>query len=104
MLRTLIARLAPKLSRSQRRLVRKAAGPDRPRLGVEALEDRATPAVTSLGALSPAHLTPVGDTVLFTATDTQTGSELWKTDGTVAGTARVKDINPGSGSGVSGDL
>ena len=28
-----------------------------------------------------------------------TGSELWKTDGTAAGTVMVKDINSGAGSG-----
>ena len=36
---------------------------------------------------------------LFRREPTPTGNELWKTDGTVAGTVMVKDIDPGPGSG-----
>jgi ELWxxDGT repeat protein len=43
-------------------------------------------------------LTVVNGTVFLTATDGTTGTELWKTDGTAAGTVRVKDVNP-TGSG-----
>src|SRR5262249_18064049 len=32
------------------------------------------------------------------------GSELWKSDGTTAGTVMVKDINPGSGGSYPSDL
>ena len=47
-------------------------------------------------------LTAVNGTLFFTADDGNTGSELWKSDGTAAGTVMVKDINPGlSGSGPS---
>jgi ELWxxDGT repeat protein len=35
--------------------------------------------------------------VFFRASDGTTGTELWKTDGTEAGTVLVKDINPGAG-------
>ena len=43
-------------------------------------------------------MTAVGDTLFFTADDGVNGNELWKSDGTEAGTVLVKDINPGSGS------
>lgn len=48
------------------------------------------------------YLTPfikVGSTIYFIANDEVSGYELWKTDGTAAGTVMVKDINPGSESG-----
>ena len=37
-----------------------------------------------------------GETLFFVATDGVSGAELWKSDGTEAGTVLVKDINPGS--------
>lgn len=37
----------------------------------------------------------VNGTLFFVATDSAHGAELWKTDGTEAGTVMVKDINPG---------
>ncbi len=40
--------------------------------------------------------TAVNGTLYFTAIDGAHGPELWKTDGTAAGTALVKDINPGT--------
>src|SRR5262249_26350665 len=43
---------------------------------------------------NPYYLTPVGGTLFFTANDGTHGRELWKTDGTAAGTTLVKDINP----------
>src|SRR5262249_59258231 len=46
----------------------------------------------------PGQITAVGDTTFFAARDNNHGRELWKTDGTAAGTAFVKDINPGRGS------
>jgi ELWxxDGT repeat protein len=42
-----------------------------------------------------AHLTLVGDTLFFAAGDKSTGVELWKSDGTEAGTGLVKDLNTG---------
>jgi ELWxxDGT repeat protein len=44
---------------------------------------------------SPAQLTPAGNLTFFLAYTAETGIELWKTDGTAAGTALVKDIYPG---------
>ncbi|HEY2354847.1 MAG TPA: ELWxxDGT repeat protein [Gaiellaceae bacterium] len=50
----------------------------------------------------PSSLTNVNGTLFFAATDGTTGTELWKSDGTAAGTVQVKDINPGSGSSIGG--
>jgi ELWxxDGT repeat protein len=56
----------------------------------------------------PRSLTNVNGTLFFTAyavNDTyDTGIELWKSDGTAAGTMLVKDINPGSASSHADDL
>lgn len=46
---------------------------------------------------SPASLTDVNGALYFTADDGTHGTELWSSDGTVAGTVLVSDINPGSG-------
>ncbi|MCW3123376.1 MAG: hypothetical protein JWQ38_2868 [Flavipsychrobacter sp.] len=48
------------------------------------------------------YFTEIGHHVFFSAIDGVNGEELWKTDGTGAGTVMVKDINPGSASGCSG--
>src|SRR5262245_10276153 len=76
-------------------------------LCLEPLENRVVPSGTpellknvnpgTLGS-SPGQITAVGDTIFFAARDNNHGRELWKTDGTAAGTALVKDINPGRGS------
>jgi ELWxxDGT repeat protein len=41
------------------------------------------------------RIVKAGGIVFFVASDGSTGFELWKTDGTAAGTVLVKDINPG---------
>src|SRR5438132_732998 len=46
---------------------------------------------------SPDGLTDVNGTLFFVASDPTNGRELWKSDGTAAGTVLVKDIHPGSG-------
>src|SRR5262245_26791371 len=76
-------------------------------LCLEVLENRVLPSGTphllknvnpgTLGS-SPGQIVQVGDTIFFAARDNNHGRELWKTDGTAAGTALVKDINPGRGS------
>ncbi len=44
----------------------------------------------------PSLLLTIGKVTYFAATDEAHGTELWKTDGTAAGTMLIKDINPGS--------
>lgn len=41
-------------------------------------------------------LTRLNEALLFQADDGSSGFELWRTDGTNAGTQRIKDINPGA--------
>ncbi|MDA0658164.1 MAG: Ig-like domain-containing protein [Planctomycetota bacterium] len=51
---------------------------------------------TVANSSEPGQLTTVGSTLFFTAVDSGTGRELWKTDGTAAGTVRVKDVRAGA--------
>jgi len=51
--------------------------------------------VIGLRGSSPERPTVVGNTLFFRAVDDLAGHELWKTDGTTAGTVMVKDIWPG---------
>ena len=46
---------------------------------------------------NPSNLANVNGTLFFAANDGTNGTELWKSDGTAAGTVMVADINPGSG-------
>lgn len=53
----------------------------------------------------PSQLVPVGSYVFFTAPGSSAvGWELWRTDGTTAGTVMVADLNPGSPSSRPVDL
>ncbi|CAM9224808.1 unnamed protein product, partial [Ectocarpus fasciculatus] len=52
-----------------------------------------------LGDGSPRHFVGWGGYLYFQATDAEHGAELWRTDGTGAGTVLVKDIYPGERSG-----
>ncbi len=47
-------------------------------------------------------LTPFGRYALFRAEMPDAGSELWRTDGTLEGTARALDLNPGAASSTPG--
>jgi ELWxxDGT repeat protein len=46
----------------------------------------------------PYYLFSTGSLVFFSLSDSTTGYELWRSDGTAAGTYLLKDINAGSGS------
>ena len=46
---------------------------------------------------STGNLKNVDGTLFFRAHDANHGDELWKSDGTAAGTVMIKDINPNSG-------
>ncbi len=77
------------------------------RLSFDRLEDRSMLAfapelvrdinlVTGINPDSgPSNLVIVGATTYFSASNSQNGNELWKTDGTSAGTVLVRDIRPG---------
>ncbi len=47
---------------------------------------------------SPTRMTPAKDIIYFVANDGEHGNELWRTDGTAAGTVLVKDISEGANS------
>src|SRR5262245_52753363 len=84
-------------SLSSRRLNRRCEGPR-----LEALEDRTLLSValvadtnTAPQSSSPSTFVNLNGTMLFSAYDPAHGRELWRTDGTAAGTQLVKDLNPG---------
>ncbi|MCC6671854.1 MAG: hypothetical protein IT458_12400, partial [Planctomycetes bacterium] len=57
--------------------------------------------VPGVGEGNPGPFAVVNNRLYFFATDPATGTELWVSDGTNAGTVLLKDINPGAGSSVS---
>ncbi|HEV8199969.1 MAG TPA: hypothetical protein VGS03_08105 [Candidatus Polarisedimenticolia bacterium] len=50
---------------------------------------------------NPRSFTRFGDIFVFVADTHANGSEVWKSDGTAAGTSLLKDIRPGSESGLN---
>ncbi len=76
----------------------------RRRLNLECLEDRRLLAVvpiqleSTFGAYN--KMFEINGEVVFFSDQPETGLELWKTDGTVGGASLIKDVNPGSASGI----
>jgi ELWxxDGT repeat protein len=84
-------------------------------LALEGLEHRCLPAsglsaaivadiVPGSAGSNPAHYVVMNNTLYFAANDGVHGAELYKSDGTAAGTVLVKDINSGSGDSNPTDL
>jgi ELWxxDGT repeat protein len=63
-----------------------------------------SPAVLPNMGSDPDHLTNVNGILFFNIYDNLYGTELWKSDGTDAGTVMVKDINVGGGSSYPSSL
>src|SRR5262245_30306345 len=59
--------------------------------------------INPTGWSNPTDFVKIGNWVLFSAVDRTHGRELWRTDGTQAGTRLVRDINP-SGSSHPSEL
>ncbi|HEY4592983.1 MAG TPA: ELWxxDGT repeat protein, partial [Thermoanaerobaculia bacterium] len=57
-----------------------------------------------LAYTSTPSFVPAGDRLFFAAADRDRDQELWVTDGTPAGTHRVRDVQPGAGSSYPQDL
>ena len=74
------------------------------RLSVESLEDRTTQAAVPLASGGGGGGVAYNGFLYFTGSDPAHGTELWRTDGTPAGTGLVADLNPGAGSSGSGPL
>jgi ELWxxDGT repeat protein len=55
-------------------------------------------------AVAPTGLISINGIAYFAAGEAATGVELWKSNGTAAGTVLVKDINPGTASSSPGSL
>ena len=56
------------------------------------------------GRSIPDSFVTMGDVTYFAAYDPEHGRELWRTDGTRAGTRLVKDVRPGRESGLAGGV
>jgi ELWxxDGT repeat protein len=72
--------------------------------GTILVKDINPPGASNYAGSYPSFLTNVNGTLYFSAYDGPTGSELWKSDGTAAGTVLFKDISSGSASSSPSDL
>ncbi len=61
-------------------------------------------AVPDAASSFPKFFVEVSGVLFFSATTANSGYELWKSDGTQAGTFRVKDIRPGTSSSLPQNL
>jgi ELWxxDGT repeat protein len=59
---------------------------------------RISPFPESASFSPPVQLSAAGERLLFTGMDPEHGTELWSTDGTPAGTRRLRDLQPGPAS------
>ena len=62
------------------------------------------PARLPIGSSVPQGMVALNGALYFSADDGVNGRELWKSDGTTAGTVMLKDINPNSGASNPSDL
>ena len=72
--------------------------------GTVMVKDIVSGSGSSVGPYTNLHITALNNTVYFVANDGTHGEELWKSDGTEAGTVMVKDINPTNANGGIGTL
>ena len=105
----------PLLPRRQRRRPTTSVSRNRRAYGprLEPLENRLLPSLTphllkdidvQRAGSSPAAFVDIGGVAYFSATDPVHGRELWRSNGTAAGTRIVKDINPGGAGSYPYDL
>jgi ELWxxDGT repeat protein len=73
-------------------------------IGVALLGSEATRAAVPSDHSNPDWLTDLGGSLFFAADDAESGRELWRSDGTEAGTHLVKDIGTGAEPGFPSSL
>ncbi|MEW6498305.1 MAG: ELWxxDGT repeat protein, partial [Cyanobacteriota bacterium] len=69
--------------------------------GTQLVRDINPGAGSAFSSNEQSNFASIGNTLYFSADNGSVGTELWKSDGTAAGTQLVRDINPGAGSALS---